>query len=406
MSFKFAEFLSLQKYLKTKSMEKIVEMLKKYSCASEQKCIEILTKNSSNFWSTLFELSDPEKDKEKYVMQLNTNANTTETIYILSKLEEIYGGQTFSKMKMSLYENDYSFFKEIGNPTGKESLDQIFPSSLEVKYYAQFLADSNAQIVFTTLRIVSSFSASAYTDELITQLELLMTGAQLNFANEAIRTTFDNQDKIQLFYESLVFNLSKKRTVNHFNTIRAFWSANAKIYDELTPLFESLAKSKNSQTRDMAQDVLIRYNKVNAKDIAAKESKMKQTEVIKISKKVATIKTAKALFTFVDRFNWDDDITYMQAVVKHDQCEIAIALMVYWRSCPTYYQQFVTIDEVEEYNQNTFLLQCEIEQKMEQNYFLKGKLKYDPRNDNGHDFTKSNIEEEKIVKAIPTFMFS
>lgn len=384
----------------------LVEKLSLFTGLDEKFCAEKLNNRSNNFWLALYDLSVSEKDKIQQVDKLQSATDAEIILNTLSSLEKIYDGESFSKLKRKIYDTDKSFWEKIGNPSGKEGLYEIAPESREMRLYTSLLRSSEKQIILSTLKIIRSISITYFNNELTDQLNILMTGTDYNIANEAIRTVCDDPEKINLFLQSLQFNLEPSRISNHFMAVRAFWSENAKIYSEIIPLLEGLSASSNSQVRDMSQEVLIRYGHFNDQDVIDRNTKYNDIEMSTIRRIVSKISSVKSLYNFADEFNWDENIEFMKAVIKHKKCETAIARLIYWRSSPTYFQKYTSVEQVEEYHREIFNLQLEIEEKIEKGVFPTGKLLYNPKDDYGEDRTICDLSKRQIKRPIPAFMYN
>ncbi|MCW4468519.1 DUF4274 domain-containing protein [Flavobacterium sp. MFBS3-15] len=383
----------------------LVERLQKYSGADMKTCEAKLAKRDGKFWEALFDLTMSANDKDILVEKLLITDATAELETILKRLKEIYGGWDFSDVKISVADDDEGFFMA-NRPIGKEGLHTIIPEPEEMERYGILVASAEDTIVTETLKVLGMIELKHFGSGIIEEIKKIITGKNTNLANEAMGSNCaDQPEKAALFLDGLMFNLKPNRSQNHFNAIRAFWSKNLPAYPEITKDVQRLTRSGNSQVRDMASDILVRYGKISPEERAAAELRLRKAQVAGIHEKVEKIKTAKALHAFADKFNWDDDVEHMLAVIRHEQCEAATAKLVYWRSEPNYYQKFTTIGQLEEYHRDMYRLQREIEQEMADGKYPSGKLKYDPKNDHGFDRTKSNIAENEIKKGIPSYMY-
>lgn len=383
-----------------------IEKLKLYTGFDEMTCIGKLNEHSNNFWLALYDLSKPEEGKDSLIDKLELLIDTETILSTLQKIEDIYSNRKFSELKMKIYDNDEAFWDSIGNPTGKESSYKIMPTPREIDKFIALLKTSDEPVILSILKIIRQISIIHYNEELIGQLNSLMTAKNYQLVQEAIKVVNDDAEKIDLFFPSLKFNLAQNRKDYHFNTIRAFWSENAKIYRDLIPLLQTLTKSSNSQVKDMSQDVLTRYGALSKEEIKSMDEKIHQREILSIQNRVAKIATTKTLYKFANMFNWDDDIEYMKEVLKHKKCEKAIALLIYWRSVPTYYQKYKTVKEVEDYRKEIFTMQLFIEEKMQKDFFNVGKLVYNPKDDYGQDRTLCNYTKQQIKRSIPINMYA
>ncbi|AWH86641.1 hypothetical protein HYN59_16680 [Flavobacterium album] len=383
----------------------LLEKLLKYSGCDLKTCEEQLAKRNGNFWEALYGLTMPVEEKDIFTKKLYVAEDTTELLAILRSLKEIYGGWGFSDLKSKVYDDDEAFFMSC-KPTGEEGMYEIVPQPEEIEKYGALLKSAEQEVVIETLQVLGMIEVKHFSSDIISEIKKLLTGKNAHLANEAMRSnTTDQPEKIAVFLDELQHNFKPNRSQNHFMVIRAFWSKNAPIYPEITDDIQRLTRSGNSQVRDMANDVLVRYGQISPEEKAAAELRRRNAEVAGIHLKVEKIKTAKALYTFADKFNWDEDVEYMFAVIRHELCETATAKLVYWRSEPNYYRKFTDENQVEEYHRDTYRLQREIEHGISAGKYTVGKLKYDPKDDHALDRTESNMSESEIKKAIPEFMY-
>ncbi|MEL1245066.1 DUF4274 domain-containing protein [Flavobacterium sp. DGU11] len=383
----------------------ILEKLQKYSGCDLKACEEQLAKRNGNFWEALYDLTMPVEEKDFFATKLCTTEDTSELLAILRSLKEIYGGWGFSEIRIRVCDDDEAFFMSC-KPTGKEGMYEFIPEPEEIEKYGALLKSAEQEIVIQTLQMLGMIEFRHFSSDIINEIKKLLTGKNAHVANEAMRSnTTDQPEKTSVFFDELQHNFKPNRSQNHFMAIRTFWSKNVPLYPEITEAVQRLTRSGNSQVRDMANDVLVRYGRISPEEKAAAELRRRKAEVAGMHYRVEKIKTAKALFTFADKFNWDEDVEYMFAVIRHELCEMATARLVYWRSEPNYYQRFTAIEEVEEYHRDLFRLQREIEQGTQEGKYPVGKLKYDPKNDHGFDRTESNVPDSEIKRVIPEFMY-
>ena len=91
---------------------------------------------------------------------------------------------------------------------------------------------------------------------------------------------------------------------------------------------------------------------------------------------------ALELHCFADHWNWGGGIEAMMAVAKHPNCDAATALLLFWRSDPEYYLEFLSRDEVPEYNRDGFDLTRLIEEQfLLGGYRSGGEIGFNPRED-------------------------
>jgi len=383
----------------------IVERLQKYSGADLKACEAQLAKRNGNFWEALFDLTTSVKEKDILVQKLHATDTIEELVPILKRLREIYGGWDLSDVKIRVADDDEAFFMA-NRPTGEEGLYTIIPEPDEMEQYCKLLTSTEDAIVTETMKVLGMIEVKYFSNGIIENIKKILTGKNVHLANEAMGSNCaDQPEKAVLFFDGLMFNLKTNRSQNHFKAIRAFWSKNIPVYPEITDDIQRLTRSGNSQVRDMAGDLLVRYGQISPEEMAAAEVRLRKAEISGIHYKVEKIRSAKALHTFADKFNWDEDVEHMFAVIRHELCEAATAKLVYWRSEPNYYQKFTDAEQVKEYHRDIYRLQREIEEGMTVGKYPVGKLKYDPKDDHQFDRTESNVPESEIKRPIPEFMY-
>ncbi len=382
----------------------LIERLQKYSGCDLQTCEEQLAKRNGNFWEALYDLTMPKNAKDDYIIKLFTADDTQELEATLKSLVSIYGGWGFSEIKGKVYDDDEAFYIS-GKPTGEEGMYESIHTPEEIEKYGDLLKSAEQGIVLATLQVLGMIELKHFSGDIISEMKKLLTAKNPHIANEAMRSNMDQPEKIAAFLNELQHNLKPNRSQNHFMAVRSFSSEKAPVCPEITEDLARLTRSSNSQVRDMASGLLVRYGQISPEEKAAAEVRRRKAEVEGMHYRVEKIKSAKALYTFADTFNWDEDVEYMCAVIRHQLCEVATAKLVYWRSEPNYYQKFIDAEQVEEYHRDIYHLQREIEEGVKDGKYPAGKLKYNPKDDHEFDRTESNVPESEIKRAIPEFMY-
>ncbi len=382
----------------------ILEKLQKYSGCDLKTCEEQLEKREGKFWFALHDLLRP-TDKEALVQKLHVATDAEELHGLLTKLHRFYASSDFYDVVMKVFDED-SEILESHKLHGVSDLNNFEPEPGEMDRYAQLLRSFVPKNIVKALEIIGRIRAVHFTPDIIDKIKSWLTGTNDHMIKQVFSTNINDQrDKIDLFFNEIVFNLKPDRSDYHFTAMRALWSDSAPAYPELTATLQKFAKARDTQIGSMANDLLVRYGNTGEEDREAADSRFRAKQVAAIHKKVNKLKSAKGLHNFANSFDWDDDMEYMFAVIRHEKCEVATAKLVYWSIGPTYFQQYATAEEVEDINRDAFVLMEEIEQRMRDGKYAVGKLEYDPKNDLLKDKTKSDLPENEIKRPIPEFMY-
>ncbi|NOQ73778.1 MAG: DUF4274 domain-containing protein [Crocinitomix sp.] len=378
----------------------LTHKLMTYSGADESSCINELEKYSNNFWMTLYTLTSTSESKENFVNNLAIAESLDEKLTAISELKDIYGGKKFGELKRSIYDNDESFFLSIDKPTGKEGLHMLSTSEREIVLYTNLLKSKENSLVIAVLSLLYYVSIKAFNDTIIDLINDLMRSKDIQISDKAIGVVCDSRRKLNLFKDSIIYNLGAKRELNHFSAIRVLWLEENTILAVAAPFIESLTKSSNSQVRSMANKTLVKYNLKTEAEVTHQVAVQRQLEVEQITSFVSRMGDSKALHYFADKFNWDDDLEYLRRVINHKSCKIATAKLIFWRSEPIYFQQFDAINEVKEYNKELFALQSEIKDGISKGTYNSSKVIYDPTNDYGLDRTLNKLNPQAIKNVL------
>ncbi|SRR5260221_9520852 len=114
---------------------------------------------------------------------------------------------------------------------------------------------------------------------------------------------------------------------------------------------------------------------------------------------------AKQLHRLADQWNWDDGYEELHAIIAQRQCSLATALMLYWRGQPHYYRKFSHRDQIPFYNLGPYELLKEIEERLRAGVFQHHGIAYDPRQDQGHDFTRCKYKVSSLKSTLPDYVF-
>lgn len=107
------------------------------------------------------------------------------------------------------------------------------------------------------------------------------------------------------------------------------------------------------------------------------------------------------LHELADQWNWDDGLTVLQKIIENPHCSIGTACLIYWRGSPHYFRKFTHPDEIPFYNRENYDLLEQIEKRMAASFFQHNGIAYDPRNDEGSDFTRCRYKLSLMKRDIP-----
>jgi hypothetical protein len=112
--------------------------------------------------------------------------------------------------------------------------------------------------------------------------------------------------------------------------------------------------------------------------------------------------------------NYDQDVhrELLRWMIRHPLCEQAVALAAYWYLGPRWDAQYLDRNSTKSAEERvTFDLLREIEQRYERNFYKKGVLGFDPKNDvfhsepgaRGYDWTTDYVDRA-LARPIPALM--
>lgn len=119
----------------------------------------------------------------------------------------------------------------------------------------------------------------------------------------------------------------------------------------------------------------------------------------------AGVQSSGELHMFADGWNWDGGVEELRRVIRHPLCELATALLIYWRGQPVYYLKYHSVEDAPEHERPGFNLLREIESKVRGCRFRYGALTYKPTDDQGHDMTRG-ANQATAERTIPSEMYS
>lgn len=78
--------------------------------------------------------------------------------------------------------------------------------------------------------------------------------------------------------------------------------------------------------------------------------------------------TPETLHRFADAYNWDEDLTRLEFVLRNPNCAEQTANLIYWRANPTWYLQYASDEEVPKEEQKPLRLIRLIEEMVEEGH--------------------------------------
>ncbi|WP_294822459.1 DUF4274 domain-containing protein [uncultured Flavobacterium sp.] len=382
----------------------LIEKLQKYSGFDQKTCEAQLAKRDGKFWFALHDLLKP-TNKDVLLEQLYAATNADELHDLLTKLHRFYASSDFYDVVMKVFDEDREIL-ESHKLHGVSDLNEFKPTQREVERYAVLLRSFVPKVAEKTREIIGKIPAEHFTPEITSLFKKWMTGTNEYMIKGVFSTNVHDQpDKIDLFLNEIIFNLQPERDAYHFTALRALTSNGAPAYPELTSQLKKIAQLRDMQIGMMANDLLVKYGTIDGEERNSADTKFRKSQIAAMHKRVYKLKTSKGLHNFARSFDWDDDMEFMFAVIRHEKCEVATAKLVYWSIGPVYFQRYASAKEVEDINRDAFRLMTEIEQGMRNGKYITGKLTYDPKNDFYGDKTKSDVPENEIKRQIPEFMY-
>jgi len=101
-------------------------------------------------------------------------------------------------------------------------------------------------------------------------------------------------------------------------------------------------------------------------------------------------------------WNWDNRIEPLRWIIENPKCDKGTALLIYWYGNPGWYTKYDNKDQVSVYEMDNYLLVKDIEEKYLSGYYKNENIYFDPKDDEGDDWTR-DIQEEALTK-IPSEM--
>ena len=103
-------------------------------------------------------------------------------------------------------------------------------------------------------------------------------------------------------------------------------------------------------------------------------------------------------------WNWDNSIESLKWIVENPGTDKGTALLLYWYGGPRFFSQYTDEIQVSQYQLEHYKLLKDIEKKFISGFYKNENIAFDPKNDDGHDWTKEYGDVEMKVK-IPEEMY-
>ncbi len=119
----------------------------------------------------------------------------------------------------------------------------------------------------------------------------------------------------------------------------------------------------------------------------------------------ALLQTPEGLHIYAQRYNWDDGPAEMLKVIRNPNCDLGTAILVYWYGGAGFYCQYADRTEVPEYELAYYDLLREIEARVSTGFYQHQSIRFDPRSDDGDDWTQSYADVIEARREIPAQMY-
>lgn len=118
------------------------------------------------------------------------------------------------------------------------------------------------------------------------------------------------------------------------------------------------------------------------------------------------LQTPTEFHQFALAWNWDDGFKPLQWIINQPQCDRGTALSIYWHAAPTWFCQFGSRDEIIAASEDVKLYDFikEIETKFSSNFYQSASIHFDPKNDEGTDWTQ-DYSDKNQKRTLPELMF-
>jgi hypothetical protein len=101
----------------------------------------------------------------------------------------------------------------------------------------------------------------------------------------------------------------------------------------------------------------------------------------------ALVIDAPLLHRFAQRHNWDEGYALLERCVRHPECSLATALLLYWLGRPNYFRQYSKRVQVPTFERKNFDFLALIERRTAAGEYEHVGIAFDPRKYKGTDLT-------------------
>jgi hypothetical protein len=115
--------------------------------------------------------------------------------------------------------------------------------------------------------------------------------------------------------------------------------------------------------------------------------------------------TSKQLHMYAEYYNWDGGCKPLFSLIRQPKCDLGTILMLYWQADPHFYCEFADRSEADECERKTYDLLTEIEQNVEDGFYRRRRIAFDPWDDHGTDWTIDTDPKTPKKVEIPDCMF-
>jgi len=113
---------------------------------------------------------------------------------------------------------------------------------------------------------------------------------------------------------------------------------------------------------------------------------------------------AALLHRFAKRHNWDEGRELLVRCIRHPDCSLATALLVYWLGKPHYYRQYKRRAQVPAHERADFDLLAAIERRVADGTYKHHEITFDPRRFERTDLTAQSYLDLAKQRELPAHM--
>ena len=113
--------------------------------------------------------------------------------------------------------------------------------------------------------------------------------------------------------------------------------------------------------------------------------------------------TARQLHQYAEWYNWDGPEAPMRRIIRHPECDLGTAIMIFWLCAPHFYYEHTSAGEpLCDEEKGVLSLINEIVSKVRRGHFKRAQISFNPRRFRGYDMVYDEGDPNAI--GIPDFM--